>query len=314
MLHPDTLSAWTDQKGREHAGKVCDTKGEFKVIECACCEFKHVIPLPTAEELETVYSKEYYTTEIPFYIDRHLEDRDWWNAIYTDRYEVLEHHVPNHNRSILDIGSGPGLFLDLGKKRGWKVLGIEPSTKAAEYSREILGLEIINDFLNSNTVSSLGKFHAINMGEVLEHLSDPTEMLGFARDLLHNNGILNLVVPNEYNPFQMVIHDHARLDPWWVAPPHHLNYFSHASLKKLVERLGFEVVGIESTFPIDIFLLMGKNYIGNDILGREVHGLRKNLDLNLLQGKASLLRRKLYSAFAEIGIGREIVIYARKIG
>jgi len=119
------------------------------------------------------------------------------------------------------------------------------------------------------------------------------------------------VVPNDFNPLQLILRDHLGFSPWWVAPPHHLNYFSHESLKVLVERLGFKVLHMESTFPIDMFLMMGKNYIGNDALGREVHGLRKVFDQNLFAGGGDL-RRKLYGAFADLGMGREIILFAKK--
>jgi hypothetical protein len=122
-----------------------------------------------------------------------------------------------------------------------------------------------------------------------------------------------LVVPNDFNPLQEILRDHLGFKPWWVAPPHHLNYFSHESLKGLVQRMGFEVLHVESTFPIDMFLLMGQNYIGHDALGRQVHAMRKAFDQTLLDAGAVALRRKLYGAFADLNLGREIVLYARKV-
>jgi SAM-dependent methyltransferase len=215
--------------------------------------------------------------------------------------------------SLLDVGSGPGLFLALGKTRGWQVKGIEPSKKAFDYSRTVLNLEVENVFLDANNSKTLGSFDAVNMGEVLEHLPDPIKMLQIAKNLIKPNGLLSLIVPNDFNSIQLILRDQLGFKPWWVAPPHHLNYFSHSSLKKLVESQGFEVLHMESTFPIDMFLLMGKNYVDQDELGREVHSLRKTFDKNLLASGSLDLRRKLYSAFADLGLGREIVLYARKI-
>lgn len=305
---------WVDGSGRSHQGVVHQMVGDFSVIDCECCRFKHVVPLPTPQELETVYSHEYYTQEKPFYIDQYLEDKAWWDAVYAERYDVLEGHLGGRQGSILDVGSGPGLFLAMGRTRGWDVKGVEPSIKASDYSQRVLGLDVKNIFLDAETAPTLGQFDVVNMGEVLEHLSDPAGMLRLVNGLIKQNGLLTLVVPNDFNPLQLILRDHLGFKPWWVAPPHHLNYFSHESLKALVERLGFEVLHMESTFPIDIFLMMGKNYIGNDPLGREVHGLRKTLDQNLFDAGATELRRKLYGAFADLGLGREVVLYARKVG
>lgn len=304
---------WVDDLGAVHSGLIHHVTGNFSVIECECCKFKHVVPLPTPEELKAAYSQDYYTNEKPLYIEQYHEDSDWWNAVYAERYEALEKYIGGRTGSLLDIGSGPGLFVFLGRSRGWTAKGVEPSKKAYEYSRAVLKLDVDNIFFDANSASSLGSYDVVNMGEVLEHLPDPTGILVLVKGLIKQDGILTLVVPNDFNPLQLILRDHLSFSPWWVAPPHHLNYFSHESLKSLVERLGFEVIHIESTFPIDVFLMMGKNYVGHADLGREVHSLRKTFDENLLACGAVELRRKLYSAFANIGLGREIVLYARKI-
>lgn len=303
---------WTSSAGITHSGLICQVVDDFTVIDCGCCQFKHVVPLPTQQQLEAVYSHEYYTQEKPLYIESYQEDRAWWNDVYNERYDVLEKHL-GRKGSVLDVGSGPGLFLELGRRLGWVIKGVEPSEKAARYSQQELGLDVVNIFLNEDTASSLGQFDVVHMGEVLEHLVDPAEMLKIAHHLITPDGLLMLIVPNDFNPFQLILRDHVGMEPWWVAPPHHLNYFSPESLCKLVERLGFELVHMETTFPIDMFLLMGKNYVGNENLGREVHGLRKVFDQNLLDSRSIDLRRKLYSALAGMGLGREIVIYARKV-
>ncbi|MBL8429926.1 MAG: class I SAM-dependent methyltransferase [Dechloromonas sp.] len=303
---------WVDTLGHVHRGAQVESVSGFKVIECTHCQFAHAIPLPTAEELATIYAHDYYTQEKPFYIEHYLEDKDWWDSVYVQRYALLEMHLESKRRSILDVGSGPGLFLAAGRSRGWAVKGIEPSVKAGEYSRNVLGLEVVSDFLTPETCASLGRFDAVNMGEVLEHLTDPKSMLGIASDLLNDGGILCLVVPNDFNPFQMVLRDHFDFSPWWVAPPHHLNYFTPESLRALVSRAGFEVLHVETTFPIDMFLLMGENYIGNSSLGREVHSRRKRFEMALMQNGKGELLTEMYSALSNLNVGREVVLFARK--
>lgn len=308
------LKSWVDTSRTVHSGLVLETNDNFSVIDCACCRFKHVVPLPTLAELSDIYSNEYYTTEKPLYIKRYLEDKAWLDLIYEDRYSAIEECFGGRRGKILDIGSGPGLFLAHGRDRGWQTVGVEPSVAASHYSRTTLGLDIRNIFLTAQTARDLGQFDVINMSEVLEHIPNPTEMLSLAKGLLKDGGVLCLSVPNDFNPIQRILQHGMGFSPWWVAPPHHLNYFDRASLTGLVKRAGFEVSRTESTFPIDIFLLMGINYIGSDDLGRYSHGLRKNLEINLLtngdEGKA--LFKELQNAFANLGLGRELVLLARK--
>ena len=46
-----------------HTGEVLDSKNNFEVIECKKCQFKHVVPIPTEEELVKVYEDEFYSDE-----------------------------------------------------------------------------------------------------------------------------------------------------------------------------------------------------------------------------------------------------------
>jgi 2-polyprenyl-3-methyl-5-hydroxy-6-metoxy-1,4-benzoquinol methylase len=241
-----------------------------------------------------------------------LEDKEWWDAVYAARYDKLEEYLPPQQRKLLDVGSGPGLFLKLGEQRGWQVMGIEPSEKAADYSKNTLNLDIRECFLNTETSKTLGKFDVINMGEVLEHLPDPKVMLKIAFDMLEDGGVLTLIVPNDFNPFQQILRENCGFEPWWVAPPHHLNYFNISSLSDLVQSVGFRVAHTETTFPIDMFLLMGKNYVGNDQVGREVHQYRKNFELKFDKKETKKLLKEINISFSKLNLGREILLYAIK--
>lgn len=293
-----------------HAGRVVDHANGFHVIECETCGFKHILPIPAAADLQKVYEEEYYTTEKPDYLKHYEEDSEWWKLTYNDRYDYFENILPAGRRRILDIGSGPGLFLLRGKERGWGTLGIEPSRQAAAYARS-LGLEIRNEFLTSET-QGLGTFDVIHMSAVLEHIADPVGMLEIAFRLLEPGGLICVVVPNDYSPFQNALRDACCFHPWWLAPPHHINYFEPASLQRALTRTGFMVADLSTTFPIDIFLLMGDDYTKDPGLGRQCHGRRKAFEFSLEKAGLTSLRRKLYGCLIEHNIGREIVVYARR--
>ncbi|ABB30696.1 Methyltransferase type 12 [Geobacter metallireducens RCH3] len=295
----------------DHEGEVCDSVKGFDVIDCSKCGFKHIVPIPSAEELEEVYRHEYYTSEKPLYLERYREDLDWWNLVYGDRYDTFEELLPQKRRRILDIGSGPGFFLKHGKDRGWETVGIEPSARAAAHSRE-MGLDIIEEFFSTDTAIQLGLFDVIHMSAVLEHIPDPEHFLGIVRKNLTPEGILCVVVPNDYNPFQLALRTACNFQPWWVAPPHHINFFDFESLEHLLTRSGFEVTCKESTFPIDLFLLMGDNYIGNDTRGRACHAKRMQFETNLAAAGLTSVKRSLYQSLANLNIGREVCLYSRR--
>lgn len=293
----------------EHSGPVLDTARGFEVIHCARCGFRHVVPVPTPEDLDKVYREDYYAVEKPLYIERYQEDLDWWNLVYDERYDLLEKLLPAGRRHILDVGSGPGFFLQRGRSRGWRCVGIEPSVQSAEFSSG-LGLDIVREFLTPANATALGRFDVVHLSNVLEHLPDPAGMIDLARGLLNPGGVLFIVVPNDYNPFQEALRARGQA-PWWVAPPHHINYFDFDTLQGLLERCGFEVADRQTTFPMELFLMMGDNYVGDDQLGRQCHARRKELERALAAPAVRGIKQSIYRGLADLGVGREIVMAAR---
>jgi len=297
--------------GVEHYGEIIDSKDGFDVIGCNTCGFKHVIPIPTPEEMNKYYSKQ-FIPERPLYIERFHEDLDWWKMVYKEKYKLFEKYLPPNCRRILDIGCGLGLFLKEGIKRGWKTIGIEPSQQAAKHAKN-LGLEIIDKPFDEYYIGRIGKFDVIYMHEVLEHIPDPIGIIKIVYQLLKTNGLFCVIVPNDYNPLQKIFCEQSDFEPWWIAPPVHVNYFTFDSLKQLLCSHDFKVLQSRGTFPMEIFLLMGDNYIGDDTLGRACHNRRKNLEINLGLGGLDRIKNDLYTTLAKHNIGREIVILAKKV-
>ena len=296
---------------RDHGGPVIDAKDGFDVVACERCGFRHVVPLPTPEELASVYRHDYYTREKPLYLERHAEDRAWWDGVYRRRYEQLEALRGGRPGRLLDVGCGPGFFLRHGADRGWDVHGVEPSEQAAAHARG-LGVPVRRGVLDRALAAELGAFDVVHVHQVLEHVPDPAEILRIAGALLAPDGLLFVSVPNDYSPLQRHAREHLGHPPWWVVPPHHLNYFDRASLGGLLARVGFEVVHETTTFPMEVFLLMGERYVGDDALGRRVHGMRKALEDAVAGSPLEGALQTLYEALFRHDIGRECVVVARQ--
>jgi SAM-dependent methyltransferase len=298
-----------------HAGEALDTVDPFTVIDCDACRFKHIVPIPTPAELEHTYGHEYYSATKPLYIERDLEDREWLNLVYSERYDAFERLLGLKRRRLLDVGSGPGLFLRHGVERGgWHGKGLEPSTQAVAHSRS-LGLDVTQAFLNEGTAATLGRFDVVHLSEVLEHVPDPRGIIRLAHGLLDPGGLLAVMVPNDYSPIQSALRDACGFSPWWVAPPHHVNYFDVPSIQRLLKPR-FDIVSVDTSFPIDLFLLMGDNYIGvkNDSIGRACHAKRKTMEMNLARAGKSPLKQAMYRNLAQLGVGRDVFVIARKRG
>lgn len=303
-----TKKEFTDKARKKfHRGHIIDTVDGFEVIECSECGFKHIAPLFTDHELTEFYEQEFYGKERPNYFKNASLDKEWWILTYQNHLRIFENLCSG--RKFLDIGSGPGYMLKTAQDKGWDVLGIEPSGDAAEYSRS-LGVKVDKDFFTYEKAKKFGKFDAINLALVLEHVPEPIELLKQIKMMLKPDGVLCVISPNDYNHLQLVLREEHRYQPWWVVPKHHLNYFNFDSIKQLLKSVGFEIKDTFGTFPMEYFLLSGENYVGNDKVGRKCHARRKKFELSLLQADPELLTN-MYRSLSERGIGREFVVYAK---
>lgn len=298
--------AWAD-----HEGPCVARKNGFDIIHCEMCGFRHAVPLPDPAAMEREYRETYYSDEKPTFLAHAGEDQQWGELAQTDRLECFERILGPSRRRLLDIGSGPGFFLKTAKNRGWNVMGIEPSRQAAAHARG-LGLDVAEGFFGADTAASLGRFDAIHLNNVLEHVPDPIAILLAAREILEPGGILCAGVPNDFSALQIAAAATQGTGEWWIAPPHHLNYFDFATLANLLERLEFEIAEKTTSFPMEAFLLMGDNYTVDPVLGRASHNKRKKFDLSLEAAGLKETRRAFYRALADTGIGREAVVIAVK--
>lgn len=306
IIAAETVIAWQSHEGP----RISQSMG-LDVIDCLLCGFRHVVPLPDTRTLDATYREAYYRDEKPTFLAHAGEDQQWAELAQNDRLDAFERLLPPSRRRLLDIGSGPGFFLKTAKSRGWRVLGIEPSRQAAAHARA-LGLEVAEGFFNAETAKGLGRFDAIQLNNVLEHVPDPASVIIEARELVDRGGILCVTVPNDYSPFQIAARAATTRAEWWVAPKHHLNYFDFDSLAGLLERLDFKVCERTTSFPMELFLLMGENYTTDPKLGRACHDKRKRLDLALEAAGMGQVRRRFYRALADAGLGREAAVIAVK--
>ena len=279
-------------------------------------DYLRVEPIPTQEEVEAFYAKEFYDSNAKYFNNSSLllqkEQSDFfdarWESIYQTASEFFGPEFPK--TSVFDIGFGFAQALKYFKSKGLKVSGLEPSPEGVAYAKSN-GINTFHSGIENFDVVGDEKFEMVMLLNVLEHLREPEKtILNVKENLLTKNGLFVIEVPNDFNDFQEVANKEYDLDEWWVLPPNHINYFSHDSLQKLLRGCGFRIVEATSLFPLDIFLLFGDQYVGNPLIGRECHNKRVNFErLMDKHGKSDKLK-ELYKALARLNLGRSVVIYA----
>lgn len=293
---------------------------KIKVTKDFVYDYKRFDPIPEDKEITSFYEKKYYelikkgnrAAELRKIMaggeEAALEKKWLRETLYTDIAHVLEQYALG--KRVLDVGCGTGELVLFLNEFGFKAEGIEPNQKALEIARS-QGATVYNCFLNELSAhydpDRKCYFDAITFLNVFEHVPDPAGLIHAAKKFLNKDGILCIRVPNDFSEIQLAAKEHLGLKPWWIAYPDHINYFNYNSLLSFLERLGFEVIYTQTDFPMEIFLLMGEIYVGNPEIGNKCHQNRVLFE-TALPGD---LRRKIYRAFAEVGIGRDILTFAR---
>lgn len=276
--------------------------------------FLQVTPTPSAEEITRFYAEEFYSTQYGAFnnstLEVQLRDATWHEAHWRDLGAaiVAASGRPLAGQRVLDVGCGWGLALATLRDAGAQCAGFDPAPEAVEYARG-RGLDVRCAGMDTMDVFGGTRFDAVMLLNVLEHLADPVAVLREIRDrVLVPGGVLLVEVPNEFNGFQTAGRDLHGLHDWWVAPPGHLNYFTAATLRRLFEGTGYRVAHCEAAFPLEMFLLFGDRYVGDPVLGREVHEKRMAFETNLRAlGREDVLHR-FYAALAQADLGRQVTV------
>ena len=277
-------------------------KKNYKIINCTKCNFTHLSPKPSQKILQKYYENEYHEKlKQPIHeFKKELKDQKWLDQ-QSREHEFFLKKFGKSIGNILDIGCGNGFFLHYMKIKGWTVMGVEPSLHARKNAAS-LGVETISNFTGLKNST----FDVIMLRYTLEHLRNPSSILKKIKKYLVKNGLLIIMVPNDFNPLQMDVKQMG-YDDWWIRIPDHVNYFDFKSIKALLEKIGYKVVHQTTDFPMELFLLTGNNYVKNSSIGKKCHNKRKIFEDKL---KPEILR-KLYSSFAKNDIGRTCITYAR---
>jgi SAM-dependent methyltransferase len=143
----------------------------------------------------------------------------------------------NECRRVLDIGCGSGYFLDLLRNSlpHVQAIGFDFNSEMADLVRS-KGHNVFEgvspeELLEANEEA----FDAVCIFQMLEHVTNPVELLQLSYRLLKANGVLIVAVPDNAGPVQYFNTALTEL------PPHHLSRWRASTFRAGLPRLGFEV-------------------------------------------------------------------------
>ncbi len=198
------------------------------ILECASCELGITVPP----------SKQINKTDLPYDFAEYRKQE----KRYFDRVEAIVTHLSKHKSSghTLDIGGGFGLLSSILIDKGYTVDTIEPYL-TPEYLKNNEKANIIRLDLDTYLEHSKSTYDLIIMLDVLEHLTDPVEILKKLKKKLSKEGIIVLQMPN----YKSVMANICRDWSWWMIDDH-LFHFSPKSLQLIAKKTDLELVELHT--------------------------------------------------------------------
>jgi 2-polyprenyl-3-methyl-5-hydroxy-6-metoxy-1,4-benzoquinol methylase len=194
--------------------------------------------------------------------------------------DTLKSRLPS-NAVVLDVGCGNGIISRSLGEHGFNVYGIDISEKAIEKAKQLNKFAHVKfDVLSAEHLISEGKkYNAIICSEVLEHLSEPGDLLKVLYNSISDDGIVIVTVPNGRGAREMlvtkpVIALQKKNNSLWrvllktkqmfgykgttvqsdASNLTHLQFFTKKALEELADRHQFKIIKFGKTnFVEDVF-------------------------------------------------------------
>ncbi|MCS6842036.1 MAG: class I SAM-dependent methyltransferase [Roseiflexaceae bacterium] len=209
-------------------GQSCTVTEPARIVECHRCHLRYVNPRIALRPGQMPYSIEHENEHFA----RSYEARLLMSRNLVSELPRLLGRRPS---SLLDIGCGDGVLLDVALDQGIRCAGIEVSSNLLSQLRARFRERAII----ASDVSLLPDdvYDVVTLISVLEHVHEPYQVLNAALSRLAPDGALIVNVPNSAGiP--------ARLyGPRWdqIEPLAHLFYFTAQTLTAMLERAGLRV-------------------------------------------------------------------------
>jgi len=211
----------------------------FSVARCAGCGLMATRPRPSMEDLiRHFYKDDYHCCVRPGRgsLPARLLERFFDYRTNEPRLRRLRALFPGRRISVLDVGCGNGSLLRyLAARTDWELRGVEPNDAARAVCLEA-GVRADAGFLEDQGYED-GRFDAVTLTHVLEHVDSPSALLREIRRILKPGGLLLLEVPNgdALDVRQMGKY-------WWGWHlPRHLHHFTVGTLSAVAAEAGLEL-------------------------------------------------------------------------
>jgi SAM-dependent methyltransferase len=253
---------------------------------CSACGFTQPERLPLASRF---FDRLYDQHWSPAWVQEEFES-EYKDLIFQTILAELAHKGPP-GRRLLDIGAHAGRFMHLARAAGWQPEGIELNPRTGAYAAARTGLPVHSENVERLVLSG-HTYAVVTLIDVLEHVPHPVTLLSKVHDALEPGGWAVVKVPSapaQRRKEQARALLHRGYRPRLADNLVHVNHFSPASLRKALDRAGFEATTV-SVGPPEIPPAIGRAAALSNVGRRMLYvaarlvpgGIHTPLALNLL--------------------------------
>ncbi|MBX3436826.1 MAG: class I SAM-dependent methyltransferase [Planctomycetaceae bacterium] len=202
------------------------------VLTCEECGLGRLDPLPTVQELKAFYPPQYYGSPGAKFEPLTEAVVRGVGAIHV---RALTRSLPRGAR-VLDVGCGRGVLLNTLADRGFETHGMDVSDAAVEGADPRARIQVAPCLTQVGYPAN--HFDQVILWHVLEHLSNPREVLREVHRIVKPGGRVIVAVPN----FSSLQARWAGAGWFHLDLPRHLFHFPVAGIRQLLDRTMFDVV------------------------------------------------------------------------
>lgn len=184
---------------------------------------------------------------------------------YSSHSQILAWVEKERPQRVLEIGTATGYLTAEMVKLGCTVTGVEQDAEMAGIATEYCDQMLVEN-IETLDFEKLGQYDAIVLGDVLEHLRNPRDVLQKLAKRLKPGGKVLMSLPNVANIWVRLNLLLGRFNYTRVGilDESHLRFFTLQTSKKLASDSGLDVVGINTT-PIPLPVLLPATQKGRSL-------------------------------------------------
>jgi 2-polyprenyl-3-methyl-5-hydroxy-6-metoxy-1,4-benzoquinol methylase len=154
----------------------------------------------------------------------------------------------------LDVGCAHGFFMDITRKDGFSVTGVEPNESMGSFGKKYLDLDIHHGTLDKVTLKD--KWDVITFTDSLEYFKNPVgDLSSLINNNLNDSGVIFIKVPNgDYFYARHCLKQRIGLSLGGAeaySPSKRVVHYNNKTLEKLAFSLGLEVLDKGYFLPIN---------------------------------------------------------------